>query len=565
MLERISIKNYAVIDNLDINFKDGFSVFTGETGAGKSVLIGALGLLLGSRSDFSMIRSGEERMIVEGEFTIKTPELKEFLTGLNISETDTLIIKREIHQNGKSRVFINSSQETLALLEQIGVRLADMHGQHDHQLLLNKNIHGDILDSFASLENEVNIFDSLYHKTLAKKEEKELLETNAQSLKQEKSFYLNAHQEISNAKIQPQEFEELELELSRMQNHEKIFSALKKAHEGIYKSEINATQILEDAQKSLSMISSYAPKYAEVSQMMDDALVQTRETAHLLSSYLEEMDFDPADMDMVLDRMALIKELQRKYQKNSIEELLTFGSQCEALLDKVDNLDEELSRLSQEYETLIVQLRDNALALSKLRQQAAIEFSKKIEDELSFLQMSSVFEVKISYAKKEDSFLTINGTPLLVSAKGIDRIEFMISPNIGEEPKPLAKIASGGEISRIMLSLKAVLAANDPVETGIFDEIDAGIGGMTAHNVAIKMQEIAKLRQIFCITHLAQIASKADHHYHVKKESDGSRTFTTITYLSHEERVKEIARMLGGEGEHSELLAKEMLSQQQIK
>ncbi|MGL4560922.1 MAG: DNA repair protein RecN [Brevinema sp.] len=562
MLERISIKNYAVIDNLDINFKDGFSVFTGETGAGKSVLIGALGLLLGSRSDFSMIRSGEERMIVEGEFTIKTPELKKFLTDLNISETDTLIIKREIHQHGKSRVFINSSQETLALLEQIGVRLADMHGQHDHQLLLNKNIHGDILDSFASLENEVKVFDSLYHKTLAKKEEKELLEANAQSLKQEKTFYLNAHQEISHAKIQSQEFEELELELSRMQNHEKIFSALKKAHEGIYTSEINATQILEDAQKSLAMISSYAPKYAEVSQMMDDALVQTRETAHLLSSYLEEMDFDPADMDMVLDRIALIKELQRKYQKNSIEELLTFGSQCEALLDKVDNLDEELSRLSREYEALIVQLRDNALALSKLRQQAAIEFSKKIEDELSFLQMSSVFEVKISYAKKEDSFLTINGTPLLVSAKGIDRIEFMISPNIGEEPKPLAKIASGGEISRIMLSLKAVLAANDPVETGIFDEIDAGIGGMTAHNVAIKMQEIAKLRQIFCITHLAQIASKADYHYHVKKENDGNRTFTTITYLSHEERIKEIARMLGGEGEHSELLAKEMLSQQ---
>ncbi|MGL4388929.1 MAG: DNA repair protein RecN, partial [Brevinema sp.] len=547
MLERISIKNYAVIDNLDIDFKEGFSVFTGETGAGKSVLIGALGLLLGARSDFSLIRSGEERLIVEGEFTIKTPELKTFLKELDISDPETLIIKREIHQNGKSRVFINSSQQTLSRLEQIGERLADMHGQHDHQLLLNKNIHGQILDSFAGLKDKITLFKKLYHKTITKKEEKELLETNADSLKKEQAYYLNAHQEITKASLKSSELEELEQELARMQNHEKIFSALNKAYQGIYESELNATQLIEDAQKSLHTISSYAQKYQEVSQMMDDALAQTRETGHLLSSYLEEMDFNPADMDEVLDRIALIKELQRKYQKDSVEELLIFASQCESLLDKVDNLDEELERLTKEYKDFKKQLGAEALALSKDRQEASLRFSKAIEHELSFLEMSSKFEVKITYAKKDDSFLIINNTPLLVTAEGIDRIEFMISSNIGEEPKPLAKIASGGEISRVMLSLKAVLAANDPVETGIFDEIDAGIGGMVAHNIALKMKEIAKLRQIFSITHLAQIAAKADHHYQVRKENDGNKTFTKIIILSEEERIKEIARMLGGE------------------
>lgn len=561
MLERISIKNYAIIDNLTLEFHQGFSVFTGETGAGKSVLIGALGLLLGGRSDSSMIRMNAEQMTVEGEFTIKEAEILQLLKDLQIDDPSTLIIRREIYQQGKNRVFINGNQEPLSRLEEIGNHLADMHGQHDHQLLLNKKVHGDVLDSFAGILPQQEEFAKIYRYALDKLEEKSLLENNAQKLKSETDFYLNAYQEITDAKLKENEDSELELELSQLQNKEKIAEALHLAHQGIYAAEINATQILEDAHRSMQNISVFAKKYDELTDIINDALVKSKESGHLLSSYLDDIDFSSNIMDEILDRIALIKELKRKYQKNSIIELIQFSQECHLLIDKVENLDEELEKLSKEYETSLATLKKEALYLSQIRQQASQEMQQKIEQELSFLGMESAkFEVKITYAKQESSFFILNDTPVYVSEKGIDRVEFMIATNAGEGPKPLVKIASGGEISRIMLSIKSALSKSDPVGTGVFDEIDAGIGGMIAHHVALKMQEIAKLRQIFCITHLAQIAAKAEFHYQVRKESDGINTYTKVVQLSQEERVKEIARMLGGEGEHSESLAKEMLS-----
>ncbi len=558
MLERISIKNYAVIDNLTLDFHQGFSVFTGETGAGKSVLIGALGLLLGERSDSSMIRSNADQMTIEGEFSIQDVTVIQALTDLHIENPTNLIIRREIFQQGKNRVFINGHQEPLSRLEEIGNYLADMHGQHDHQLLLNKKVHGDILDSFAGISTQR--FATVYRQTLDKLDEKNLLQDNAQKLKDESDYYTNAYQEISTAHLKPNEEEELESELSQLQNKEKIAEALHIAHQGIYASEINATLILEDAKKAMQGISTFAKKYEELSLIIEDALAKTRESGHLVSSYLEEIDFSTDTMDSLLDRVALIKELKRKYQKTSIEDLLQFADECQTLVDKAENLDEELDKLNKEYDACLESLRQEALSLSKLRQQAGTDMQSKIEHELSFLGMDhSKFEVKITYAKLDTSFFILNDKPLYISEKGIDRVEFLIATNVGEETKPLVKVASGGEISRIMLSIKSALAKSDPVGTGVFDEIDAGIGGMIAHNVALKMQEIAQLRQIFCITHLAQIASKAQHHYQVIKQSDGNQTFTSVVLLSDEERIKEVARMLGGESQQSESLAKEML------
>ena len=561
MLERISISNYAIIDNLTLDFNQGFSVFTGETGAGKSVLIGALGLLLGARSDATMIRSDAESMTIEGSFLIQDAEIQQFLSEYNIDEPSNVIIRREIFQQGKNRVFINGNQETLSRLEEIGDRLADMHGQHDHQLLLNKKVHGDVLDSFAGLLKEQVKFATLYKDTVSKLEEKKLLEKNAESLKKEKDFYLNAHKEITESHLKDSEEEDLKSELVQMQNKEKIAEALHNAHQGMYASELNATLILEDAKKSLQSISSFSKKYEELSELIEDALIKSKESGHLLSSYLEEMDFNTDTMDKTLDRIALIKELKRKYQKSTIAELNHFAEECQHLTDKADNLDAEMEKLFKEYEEILDLLGTEALRLSQLRQESAVSMSSKIEKELSFLGMdSSKFEVKITYVKNEDSFLTLNNNKIAVTEKGIDKVEFMMATNVGEEVKPLVKIASGGEISRVMLSLKSALAQSDPVGTGVFDEIDAGIGGMIAHNVALKMQEIATLRQIFCITHLAQIASKAEFHYQVRKETDGQRTYTNVILLSGEERIKEIARMLGGEGEISENLAREMLS-----
>ena len=560
MLERISIKNYAIIDNLKLDFHKGFSVFTGETGAGKSVLIGALGLLLGARSDSSMIRSDAEHMIIEGEFSISDLEIQNYLSEFHIDDPSSIIIRREISQQGKNRVFINGNQETLSKLEEIGNRLADMHGQHDHQLLLNKKIHGDVLDSFANLIDLQKKFEIVYQETHLKLEEKNILEKNADSLRQEKDYYNNVFKEISDAHLKENEEDELESELAQIQNKEKIADALNLAHQGVYAADINASMILEDAKKAMNSISSFSKKYEELSEILEDAIIKTRESGHLLSSYVEDSDFNTETLDKTLDRIALIKELKRKYQKNSIEELITFAQECHLLFDKAYNLDEEITKIAKEYQDLLLRLHQDALILSKKRQSAGVEMSTKIEQELSFLGMESAkFEVKITYTKQDTSFFILNSTPVYISEKGIDRIEFMMSSNIGEAPKSLAKIASGGEISRIMLSLKSALAKSDLVGTGVFDEIDAGIGGMIAHNVALKIQEISKLRQIFCISHLAQIASKADFHYQVRKEDDGNRTFTNVVLLNKEERIKEIARMLGGEGESSERLAREMI------
>lgn len=562
MLGRINIKNYAVIDELAIDFEDGFSVLTGETGAGKSVLIGALGLLLGDRSDTSMIRTGAEKLIIEGEFSIKDLKIQQTLEELGIDNPEILIIRREVSVAGKNRAFINGAQETVARLEEVGRLLADMHGQHDHQLLLNKKVHIDLLDSFGNLQPERDAFKILYEEALTKIKEEQLFQANAEALKKERDYYANAYAEITNAQLQPEDEQELEEKLFRMQNSEKIFDALNRSYQSIYQAEINASLMLEDAKRSIAGIVNFSKKYEELAEILEDALEKSRESAHLLSSYLDEIDYNASDMDTTTDKISLIKELKRKYQRPTIQELNDFAEECRLLLDKADNFEEEFARLAQQKTEIIEKLKEKALRLSKMRQDTAKKIQEKIEAELHFLGMEkSKFLAHVNYVKDEDSFLLLNDHAIRVTPNGIDNIEFLISANPGEEPKPLQKTASGGEISRIMLALKSALAQNDPIEISVFDEIDAGIGGMTAHHVAVKMAEIAKTKQVFCITHLAQIAAKASYHYLISKSVQDDKTFTAIRLLDKEERVHEIARMLGASGENSEKLAREMLNE----
>lgn len=560
MLERMNIKNYAVIDNLSLEFQSGLSAFTGETGAGKSVLIGALGLLLGARSDTSMIRTGEDKLTIEGEFTVTQASIQKFLARQNIEDTSSLIIRREITREGKNRVFINGLQETLSKLEEIGAFLADMHGQHDHQLLLNKKVHIDILDRFAKLETEVETIENLYKSTVTALAEEKSLAEGAERLKKERDFYQNAAKQISEAKFTEGEEAELEERLSRMQNNEKIFEALNRAYQNVYEGETNALSLLEDARKSMGGIADFAKKYEELQEIFAESAAQTKEGSRLLGAYLDETGYSPGEMDECSGRIALLKDLKRKYDRADIPALNAFADECKSLLSKADNLEQELENAAKKRKDAVAALGKAALALSAKRQEAAQRMKQAIEGELAFLGMEKAqFSANITYAKDESSFLELEGKKIFVSAQGIDRIEFMLSANPGEEPKPLQKVASGGEISRVMLSLKAALAQSDPVGTGIFDEIDAGIGGMIAHNAAQKMKEISKLRQLFTITHLAQIASKADHHYAVRKAAHDGKTFTEVVLLQGEERIREIARMLGGEGESSLKLAREML------
>ncbi|MGL5255082.1 MAG: DNA repair protein RecN [Brevinema sp.] len=561
MLERMSIKNFAVIDNLTVEFQQGLSAFTGETGAGKSVLIGALGLLLGARSDASMIRTGEDRLTIEGEFSPRHPAVIDVLSKYNIEDNSTLIIRREITREGKNRVFINGAQETLGKLEEIGAFLADMHGQHDHQLLLNKKVHIDILDRYSKILPQVQAFSATYNQLKIAESDEKLLRESADRLKKERDYYQTAVKEIKDADFAEEEEEILEERLAQMQHGEEIFQALSRAHQNIYEAEVNALAFLEDARRSMGSISSYGKKYEELEEIFAQSSAQVKEGARLLADYIDGAGYSPQEMDQVTARIALLKNLKRKYDKQDITALNEFAEECAHLLSKADNLDQELEKAAKHYQEALAKTRQESLALSQSRQQAAKKMSENIQRELSFLGMEKArFFVHITYAKDEQSALEIEGQKLLVTAQGIDRVEFMMSANAGEDPKPLQKIASGGEISRVMLSLKSALAESDPVGTGIFDEIDAGIGGMIAHNVAQKMQEIAKLRQLFTITHLAQIAAKADHHYVVRKNSVDGKTFTEVVLLEGNERVKEIARMLGGEGENFLQLAEDMMN-----
>jgi DNA repair protein RecN (Recombination protein N) len=562
MITRLFIQNYAIIDKLELEFEEGFSVFTGETGAGKSILVGAINLLLGEKGDSSIVRSGEEKAIIEGEFLIKDRDIKEKIKSYSVDVESSLIIRREIsiHQ-GKNRVFINGFQEPISKLEEIGQWLIDIHGQHDHQLLLQQKVHQDILDSYGNLHGDIKIVENLYKRLMESLNLLKELEQDQNRLEADRAFMELAVKEIQDANFYEEEEEELTESLKKMENAQNISLSLSNARDLIYNNEKSATISLSRAITSISSIESFDQKYTELRQILDDALTKVEESGRLLSDYLKELDFDEDTLEKTIERLELIKDLKRKYKKNTIAELIQYAEECKRKLSFLDNKSGEIQKLTEEIENLKKELTSKSIDLSRKRQLVSTELAKKIKEELKFLGMEKAdFIVDIKYVKDESSPIILNGIPVRVNETGIDRVEFLISTNPGEEPKPLKKVASGGEISRVMLALKSIFAKSDPVETLIFDEIDVGIGGITANNVGLKMKEISKEKQLFVITHLPQIASKADFHYFISKSVEGNKTFAKARLLTKEERAGEIARMLGGETEIALKHAKEMLS-----
>lgn len=560
MITRLSIKNYAIIDNLELEFNEGFSVFTGETGAGKSVLIGAIGLLLGEKCDSTVIRTGEEKAIIEGEFLVKNESILQKIRDLSIDIDSSLIIRREISNQGRNRVFINGLLEPLNKLEEIGEWLVDIHGQHDHQLLLQQKVHLNILDSYGGLEGEIKNFLKNYILLKEKMENLKFLLENQNRLEEERVFLELAFKEINEMKLSENEEEELTELLKRMENGEKISRSLREAKNILYDDEKNVSGNILKALNSISSVENFDNRYVELTQILEDALAKVDETSHLISDYLKELDFDENEMEKVIDRLENIKDLKRKYRKNTVEELITYAKECGEKLKFLENKEEDIDKLKKDIDELKKVVLEEATKLSKKRQSVGLDLSRKIKEELKFLGMEkSDFVVDIKYVKDENSPISINGVPVRIDEKGIDRVEFLITTNPGEEPKPLRKVASGGEISRVMLALKAIFAKSDPVETMIFDEIDVGIGGVTANNVGLKMAEISKGKQLFVITHLPQIASKAENHFYISKFVKDNKTSTTAKLLRKEERVNEIARMLGGESETALKHAEEML------
>jgi DNA repair protein RecN (Recombination protein N) len=561
MIDRIFIKNYAIIDTLELEFGAGFHVFTGETGAGKSIIVGALGLLLGEKGDSAVIRTGSDRAVIEASFTVSDRYSRERLAEMNIDLSEGLIIRREIAEGGKSRAFVNGMQETLGRISEIGQWLLDIHGQHDHQLLLQQKVHIDILDSYGGLWDGRRKAGEIYAGLNAKLAEKAELETDEKKLAEEKVYWETAVKDITGAKLADGEEEELSEQLKRMEHAEQIQTALNGAYGKLYGEELSVSGRLAKSQGDLNSVSGIDPKYAELAEILENVSAQVGEAVKLISEYMDEVDYDTGKMDGLTDRLELIKDLKRKYRKQTIAELNAYCEECTAKLGRFENRAAEIEKIDKEIAEVKLRLIDSCLELSRKRQDAGKKLALAVKTELAFLGMEkSEFITGISYIKDDASPIRINDRAVKAGPAGIDYVEFMISPNPGEEPKPLRKIASGGEISRIMLALKSILAGNDSIETLIFDEIDVGIGGVTANHVAEKIRELARSRQLIVITHLPQIAAKSDAHYYVTKDVREGKTFTQVRRLDGAERVNEVARMLGGETDTSKAHAREMLA-----
>lgn len=564
MLRELHIKDFAIIHDLRVQFDESLNILTGETGAGKSIVIGALGLLLGERADMDFIRTGQDSASVEGLFDCAN--FRSIFScveeaGIELNE-DQLLLKRIISRSGRNKIYINGSLSTLAILKEIGNRLVDIHGQHQHQLLLHPENHIEVYDSFNKLSHIREKYKELYVKLQKCQTKLNALDKNEREHLQKKDLFEFQMKEIDDAHLTEAEENDLKKERIILQHAEKLCQASNHACDELYSSDNSIVERLNRVLEELSAVAEYDESVKKILDETKPSLFLLEEASTRLRDYSRQVEINPEKLTEVEDRLAEINELKRKYG-NSIVEILANREKIEEEYNAIAHSDEIKEKLNKEISAIKKDLAGVAVILADKREKAVEKFEKMMEKELMELSMAGVrFKAKISYNKNEDSFIKYRSLPVSFSEKGIGALEFLISPNSGEEPRPLAKIASGGELSRIMLSLKNLLAAQDTVPIMIFDEVDSGIGGKIAETVGLKLKRISQNKQVFCITHLTQIASLKGAHYRIEKEVVKGRSVTIMRRLSNSERVDEIARMSGGESisrvtrEH----AKEMLS-----
>ena len=524
MVTTLHIKNVGIIDDLSLDLNEGFNVLTGETGAGKTLIIGSLAILAGGRFSKEMIRNGEEFSFVESNFYCPDNEL---------AIDNNIIVSREIHSNGRNSCKINGRLVTVNELKEFMSKILDIHGQQDSQLILNPMQHIIYLDKFIGKELEDNL--NKYKVKLAEYNtlKQELKNTYGEDQEKERRLDLLRYQynEIEQANLKENEEEELEEKHKMMQNAEKLKDNLCEVDNELNE---NAVVAISNAIRSLEKIQDCGSKYTEKLSILKSSYYDIQELARDLSYMREDVNFDEEERNQIENRLDLIYSLKRKYG-NTISEILKYSSKVEEEIHKIENLDEYHKKIKAKINVLKQELLEIANNMTNTRKKYAKELSTKINKELKDLEMPNArFEIQVDTADK-------------FYETGIDEVEFMICTNIGEELKPLVKIASGGEMARIMLAIKNVLADVDEVSTLVFDEIDTGISGKASKAVAEKMKSIAKSHQVICITHLPSIAAKGDHNYYISKQTKENKTYTQIKKLSEEETIEEIARISSGE------------------
>jgi DNA repair protein RecN (Recombination protein N) len=550
MLTTLRIKNLAIVTDLTLELQPGCNVITGETGAGKSIIIGALNLVLGERADRSLVRSGEESCSVEAVFDVaklRAP-LKNFLeeNGLEPCEENHLVLKRTFTTSGTNRQFINGSPTTLGILASLGEWLVDMHGPHDHQSLLNPAKQLLILDAFGKLERDREAFGELVRRRTALESEKSALIVDEKTYAQQLDLLRFQVQEISAARLQPDEESGVEEEFNRASNGAKLLQLGQAALDVLGESENSLLTQAGAIGRSLLELQRVDSGAANLAELHSQAVSALHDLQAELSRYAERISVDPARLAELEERLDLIHSLKRKYGA-TIPEIIAFGEEAKKKLQSLESRDAELARINAELQKLDAEISKAGQSLSAKRKKIIPQLSKAVSKQLEDLGFKqSKFDVALSIAE--------------MSSSGLDAIEFQFAPNPGEPAKPLRAIASSGEMARVMLALKTVLAAEDEIPVLVFDEVDANVGGETANAVGEKMKQIAARRQVLCITHLPQVAAPAGAHYVVTKQIKNGRTISEIHLLAKKDRVTELARMLGGQSDaarkHAEALLK---------
>ena len=549
MLSHLVIRNFAIIDHLEIPFHSGFTALTGETGAGKSIIIDALNLLLGGRASTEVIRTDEEEAVVEGIFEPKgaaAEHVSEQLDARGIDFDGQLIIRRIVSREGRNKVFINGSLTTVSNLGEVTRGLVDISGQHEHYSLVRVEEHIVLLDAFAELGAELQKMDEAYREVRRLRRQLQDLRDDDRDRLHRIDFLRYQLGEIMDAELEPGEEEEIDTEVERLKHAEKITDAIHTAANHVHDAHDSAVERLGNARASLTHVSAHDEQLADLEERLKQANLLVSDIARDIQDYGADFESDPARLDKLIERLEVIKELRRKYGAD-IAEVLNSAAEMRQELDRLENAEEHGEQLEQKLQQARVQGWKIARRLSKTRRQAARQLEAKIEAELNALNMAGArFRIAFEPETLPGASTPPKSQAPLLHKRGLDSVEFLLAPNVGEKLCPLASIASGGELSRIMLAIKSVVVARDTIATYIFDEIDAGIGGATADVVGAKIEATAASHQVICITHLASIASRSDHHYQVEKLERDGRTHSTIVPLDEDQRIDAIARMLGG-------------------
>lgn len=554
MLSNLQIENIAVIKSASIDFENGFNVMTGETGAGKSIVIDSLNAILGERTSRELIRSGADSASVCAEFQNVGDNVKNELEKLGIEKDDTLIVSRKLTPDGKNVCRINGMPATVSMLKALGVQLVNIHGQLDNQSLLSPETHCSFIDKLAGNGRELNEFKELYSLYIKKENELKSLNTDVNEKNRRLDILNYQIEEIQKADIRPGEKDELTEKLGFLRNAEKVLDLLHTAYAALNgDGEMpGAADVAADAASKLLSAADYSSDFTETANGVNDAAMNLSAYTEELRDKIYSLDYDPNETERAEERLDVIYRLSQKYG-DSEEDILAYLENAEKERDALSFSDERAEQLRAETEKAYNEALAAAKKLSVIRIEAGKKFSADVERELAFLDMPSVkFIVNDSVSKLYEN--------------GIDNIEFLLSANAGEEPKPLSKIASGGELSRIMLAIKCVLSELDDIDTLIFDEIDSGVSGRAALKIAAKMKELSKTHQVICVTHLAQIAAFADEHKLISKEEKDGRTYTCIASLDYNGRKYELARIMGGLTVTQSILnsAEELLSSAEI-